>query len=112
MKGVWFVGSTGEIAMPCTPRVRRSSIIRFCSAAVGSAAILNSADTSASSLSAFSTPFRAIVQKSELLLVTKASFNSLGASALSTLGAELHEHRNRSTQTDEARIGSLLMKRF
>ena len=47
--------------------------MRCCSAAVPSAEILNSASTSASSASAFSTPRRAIVQKSAELLVTNAS---------------------------------------
>src|SRR3954451_7116264 len=45
----------------------------FCSAAVPSASIRNSAETSASSASAFSTPRRAIVQKSDELLVTNAT---------------------------------------
>ncbi len=47
--------------------------MRFCSAAVPSEGILNSTVTFASSASAFSTPLRAMVQKSEALLVTKAS---------------------------------------
>src|SRR5262249_49778252 len=56
--------------------VIKSSMIRFCSAAVPSDVILNSAETSGNSLSAFSTPRRAIVQKSEELLVTNASLSS------------------------------------
>src|SRR5215831_17459541 len=64
------------MAIPSTPFVTRSSMIRFCSAAVPSDVILNSAVISGNSLSAFSTPRRAMVQKSEELLVTNASFNS------------------------------------
>src|SRR5262245_32955122 len=64
------------MAIPSTPFVTRSSMIRFCSAAVPSDVILNSAVISGNSLSAFSTPRRAMVQKSEELLVTKARFSS------------------------------------
>ena len=60
-----------------TPFVSRSSTMRCCSAAVPSAVILNSASTSGSSSSAFSTPRRAIVQKSAELLVTNASLSVL-----------------------------------
>src|SRR5262245_29173321 len=62
--------------MPSTPLVIKSSMMRFCSAAVPSEVILNSTVISGNSLSAFSTPRRAMVQKSEELLVTNASFNS------------------------------------
>ena len=46
--------------------------MRFCAAAVPSPR-RNSTVTSANSLSAFSVPFRAMVQKSAALLVMKAS---------------------------------------
>src|SRR6266576_3806055 len=61
------------MAMPAMPLASRSSTIRFCSAAVPSAGILNSTSTAGSSLSACSTPLRAMDQKSDALLVTKAS---------------------------------------
>jgi hypothetical protein len=77
ISAVWFCGSTGEMAIASTPFVRRSSITRCCSAAVPSAMILNSACTSASSSSAFSTPRRAMVQQSAELLVTNASLSVL-----------------------------------
>jgi hypothetical protein len=60
--------------MPSMPLASKSSMMRFCSAAVPSEGILNSTEVSANSSSAFSVPLRAIVQKSEALLVTKASF--------------------------------------
>ena len=59
--------------MPATCLVSRSSTIRFCSAAVPSDVIRNSAETSLSSASPFSTPRLAMVQKSDELLVTNAS---------------------------------------
>src|SRR5438034_11106589 len=59
------------MAMPPMPLASRSSTIRLCSAGVPSDGILNSNSTSASSRSACSHPFRAIVQKSAALLVTK-----------------------------------------
>src|SRR5436190_16221816 len=62
------------MAMPPMPLASRSSTIRRCSPAVPSDGILNSTSTSASSRSACSHPFRAIVQKSAALLVTKATF--------------------------------------
>src|SRR5438034_6939063 len=62
------------MAMPPMPLASRSSTIRLCSPAVPSDGILNSTSTSASSRSACSHPFRAIVQKSAALLVTKATF--------------------------------------
>src|SRR5262245_40016594 len=65
------------MAMPSTPFVIRSSMIRFCSAAVPSDVRRNSAEPSVRSLSAFSTPWRAIVQKSAELLVTNASLSCL-----------------------------------
>ena len=75
-KGSLILRIDGEIAIPLMPPANRSSMIRFCSAAVPSDVILNSAVTSFNSASAFSTPFRAIVQKSAELLVTKANFSS------------------------------------
>src|SRR5258705_6415425 len=60
------------MAKPATPFVNRSSTIRRCSAAVPSAGIRNSTSTFGSSVPAFSVPRRAIVQKSEALLVTNA----------------------------------------
>src|SRR3954470_24334855 len=69
---VWFAGSTGLMAMPSTPLASRSSTIRFCPAAVPSPS-RNSTAISARSASAFSVPFRAMVQKSAALFVTNAS---------------------------------------
>src|SRR5687768_18252548 len=61
------------MAMPLTPFVSRSSTMRCCSAASAGEVSLNSTSTSVSSASAFSTPRRAIVQKSAELFVTNAS---------------------------------------
>src|SRR5262245_31189706 len=55
------------------PLASRSSTRRCCSAAVPSAGILKSTSMSGISLAAFSVPLRAMTQKSEALLVTKAS---------------------------------------
>jgi hypothetical protein len=60
------------MAMPSTPTASRSSTMRFCPAAVPSPR-RNSTVTSGSSASAFSTPRRAIVQKSVVLFVMNAS---------------------------------------
>src|SRR6185369_396002 len=77
------------MAIASTPLVRRSSTTRCCSAAVPSAVILNSACTSASSSSAFSTPRRAIVQKSAELLVTNATLSVL-APPVALLSCDSH----------------------
>jgi len=69
---VWFAGSTGLMAMSSTPLASRSSRIRFCAAAVPSPS-RNSTVTPGNSASAFSVPFRAMVQKSAALFVMKAS---------------------------------------
>src|SRR6185436_13304655 len=67
------MGSTGLMAMPFVPWASNASTIRCCSAAVLSELILNSMSAFGSSAAAFSVPLRAMVQKSEALLVTKAS---------------------------------------
>ena len=71
--GVWLAGSTGLIAMPSMPFDNRSSTTRCCSAAVPSAGMRNSTSMFGISAAAFSVPLRAIVQKSDALLDTKAS---------------------------------------
>src|SRR4029079_18399914 len=58
-------------------------MMRLCSAAVPSEGILNSTSTSVSSPSAASQPFRAMVQKSEALLVTNATLNFFAPPPLS-----------------------------
>src|SRR6266403_5321336 len=63
--------------MPLTPLTSRSSKIRVCSAAVPSAGILNSSLTFGTSLTACSQPARAIVQKSDGLLVKNARLRGL-----------------------------------
>src|SRR2546429_6099423 len=75
-------------------------MIRFCSAAVPSEQILNWAETSVSSPSAFSTPLRAIVQKSAELLVTNASFNSFAAGLLGLHAGRRVMHSNRTHAQD------------
>src|SRR6185369_12903781 len=70
---VWFLGSTGLMAIPLTPFASRSSMMLCCSAAVPPAGILNSTSMSGISFAAFSVPLRAMVQNSDGLLVTKAS---------------------------------------
>src|SRR4029453_12622848 len=67
------------MGIPSMPAESRSSRIRVWVAAVPSSGILNSTDTFFSSSEAFLVPARAIVQKSEALLVTKASFSFLSA---------------------------------
>src|SRR5258708_2842783 len=93
----------GEIAIPSTPLVMRSSMILFCSAAVPSDVILKSAETSFNSEAAFSTPRRAIVQKSAELFVTNARrsfFVSFDA------GVELHAATtsNRADRINDANL--------
>src|SRR6185503_7956286 len=63
------------MAIPAIPFAIRSSMILLCSAAVPSEGILNSTSTLSSSRSAASQPLRAIVQKSEALLVTNETLN-------------------------------------
>src|SRR4030095_3757289 len=60
------------MAIPSTPFASRSSMMRCCPAAVGSELILNSISTFGNSALAFSVPLRAIVQKSDVLLVMNA----------------------------------------
>src|SRR5215510_10198974 len=60
------------MAIPSTPFASRSSTMRCCPAAVGSELILNSISTLGNSAWAFSVPLRAIVQKSDVLLVMNA----------------------------------------
>src|SRR5262245_5944049 len=89
------------MAIASTPFVNRSSTTRCCSAAVPSAVILNSASTSGSSASAFSTPRRAIVQKSEELLVTNASLSVFELPDAPLL-ADWHPTDTQATQTTHA----------
>src|SRR2546421_696057 len=89
--------------MPLMPLASKSSRIRRCSAAVPSPGILNSTSTSGSSLSAFSQPFRAIVQKSEALLVTKATLNFLEELVVfeqDSIMKLAHTHTQASTRRD------------
>src|SRR5688572_21474268 len=71
-------------------------MMRFCSPAVPSEVIRNSAVTSGNSSSAFSTPRLAMVQKSAELFVTKASFTCLAESLVSL--PELHAAQTRKRQ--------------
>ena len=77
------------MAIPSTPLASRSSTDACCSAAVPSGLMRNSMSVFGSSAAAFSVPLRAIVQKSEALLVTKASF-----CRLSGLTSAEHERSN------------------
>src|SRR5688500_2558636 len=61
------------MAIPLMPFASRSSMMRCCSAAVPSAGIRKSTWMPGISLTAFSVPLRAMTQKSEALLGTKAS---------------------------------------
>src|SRR5215510_14489761 len=60
------------MAIPSAPFASRSSTMRCCPAAVGSELVLNSISTLGNSAWAFSVPLRAIVQKSDVLLVMNA----------------------------------------
>src|SRR5687767_303375 len=61
------------------PLASRSSMMRCCSAALPSAGARNSIEIPGISFSAFSVPLRAISQKSEVLLGTKASLRGVPA---------------------------------
>ena len=65
--------------------------MRCCPAAVPSELILNSISTLGNSAAAFSVPLRAIVQKSDVLLVTNASRVFLASPVLPASLVLLHE---------------------
>ena len=67
-----LAGSTAEIEMPATPRASSASMMLRCSAAEDWLGICITMLYCGSSLLAFSTPRRAMVQKSAAPLTTKA----------------------------------------
>src|SRR5436190_211050 len=103
---VWFAGSTGLIAMPSTPFASKSSTMRFWAAAVPSPR-RNSTVTSASSASAFSVPFLAIVQKSAALFVMNARRFVDGRSRVQPLVTSTPTHIRAAVLFNDIQFSSL-----